>query len=202
MKNISKVCSNFRDNIKITITDVYFHFFLLKFSPICNLFTYVKSTVLNAVETLTCGRPDDIAVDSTLFRVQWVFSALNRASAVYNIRISVIEALQEAGRLLGDVNEDVYYQHHPLKVFSGYKGRPIYEIPYQQLELFLEYKFSLKMMEQMLGVSVKTVGWRLKELGLSFLTHILVSMIWNLTPQLTVYSMTSQIVVISACQVF
>ena len=67
MKNISKVCSNFRDNIKITITAVYFHFFLFKFSPICNLFTYAKSTVLNAVETLTCGRPDDIAVDSTLF---------------------------------------------------------------------------------------------------------------------------------------
>ena len=104
--------------------------------------------------------------------------------------------------MLGDVNEDVYYQHHPLKVFSGYKGRPRYEIPYQQLELFLEYKFSLKMMEQMLGVSVKTVGRRLKELGLSILTHILVSMIWNLTPQLTVYSMTSQIVVISTSQVF
>lgn len=131
------------------------------------MLTYAKSTLLNAVDTLTCGRPDGIAVDSILFRVEWVLGALNRASAVYNVDTSVIEALQEAKYLLGEVNEDAYYLNRPLKVFTGCKGRPKYEIPHEQLELFLEYRFSLKKMAEMLGVSAKTVGRRLKELGLS-----------------------------------
>ena len=131
------------------------------------MLTYSKSTLLNAVETLTSGRPGGTEVDSILFRVEWVMGALNRASAVYNIDTSIIETLQDAKRLLGEVNEDIYYQHQPFKVFSGCKGRPRYEIPHEQLELFLEYRFSLKLMSEMLGISAKTVGRRLKELGLS-----------------------------------
>ena len=125
--------------------------------------------MLNAVSTLNSGRPDGDTVDSILFRVEWVLGALNKASAVYSIDTSIIETLQEARGLLGEVVEDLYHIpiHHPLKVFSGCKGRPRYEIPHEQLELFLEYGFSLRKMAEMLGVSEKTVGRRLKELGLS-----------------------------------
>ena len=113
------------------------------------MLTYSKSTPLNAVETLTSGRPGGTEVDSILFRVEWVMSALNRASAVYNIDTSIIETLQDAKRLL-EVNEDIYYQYQPFKVFLGCKGRPRYETPHEQLELFLEHRFSQKLMSEML----------------------------------------------------
>ena len=37
------------------------------------------------------------------------------------------------------------------KVFSGCRGRPSFDIPKEQIELFLEYNFSLPQISEMLG---------------------------------------------------
>ena len=57
--------------------------------------------------------------------------------------------------------------YSPKKVFSGCRGRPSFDIPKEQIELFLEYNFSLPQISEMLGVSLNTVSRRLKDYGLS-----------------------------------
>lgn len=109
----------------------------------------------------------DDEVDSIIFKVDWLISALQRATTVYGVGYQAVELLQVARRLLGELHQEPSFGYETLKVFTACKGRPKYEVPGEQLELFLEYGFSMKQMGEMIGISSKTVYRRLKELGLS-----------------------------------
>ena len=56
-----------------------------------------------------------------------------------------------------------------IPVFSlstGFRGRPSIAIPREQLELYLEYGFSLTKLAQLFCVSRKTVYHRMRKYGL------------------------------------
>ena len=57
--------------------------------------------------------------------------------------------------------------YSPQKLYSQYRGRPSFDIPKEQIELFLEYNFLLPQLSEILGVSLGTVNRRLKDYGLS-----------------------------------
>ena len=65
------------------------------------------------------------------------------------------------------LDNDIFMGYSQKKVFSGYRGMPSFDIPKEQIELFLEYNFSLPQISEMLGVSLSTVSRRLKDYGLS-----------------------------------
>ena len=136
-------------------------------NPCSNLFNYAKTVLTNAAQNLENESISNDEVDSIIFKVDWVISALHRATYVYGVGDSVIELLQVARRFLAELNQEPCYGFQPLKMFTACKGRPRYEIPSEQLELFLNYGFSMKQMGEMIGVSSKTIYRRLKELGLS-----------------------------------
>ena len=93
-------------------------------------------------------------MDSIFFQVEWAISALNRASSVYDVDMSVSGVLQHARSLLAELNEEPCYGYEPMKIFTGCQGRP-------------KYGYSLKLIGQMIGVSSKSVYRKLKESGLS-----------------------------------
>ena len=53
------------------------------------------------------------------------------------------------------------------KTFTGERGRPVFDIPKEQLEFLTEKKFTVGEMAQLFGVSKHTLERRLSEFGLS-----------------------------------
>jgi len=56
---------------------------------------------------------------------------------------------------------------HLEKIFSGFPGRPAFNIPREVLEMFVENKFNVSVMASMLEVSESTVKRRLRTNGIS-----------------------------------
>ena len=65
------------------------------------------------------------------------------------------------------LDNDILMGYCPQKYYSQYRGRPSFDIPKEQIELFLECNFSLPQKSEILGVSLSTVNRRLKDYGLS-----------------------------------
>ena len=109
--------------------------------------------------------------DNTTFRLDWFLGVLDRFSPTKpedEIAIDrLIAQLQQVKAIMVQLDNDIFMGYSPKKVFSGCRGRPSFDIPKEQIELFLEYNFSLPQISEMLGVSLSTVSRRLKDYGLS-----------------------------------
>ena len=110
--------------------------------------------------------------DNTTFRLDWLLGVLDRVSSPTKLQDKVvidglIAQLQQVKAIMVQLDTDVYVGYCPKKVFSQCRGRPSFHIPKEQMELFLEYNFSLPQISEILGVSLSTISRRLKDYGLS-----------------------------------
>ena len=109
--------------------------------------------------------------DNTTFRLDWFLGVLERFSVTKLEDEVVIDRLiaqlQQVKAIVAQLDNDIIMGYSPKKVYSGCRGRPSFDIPKEQIELFLEYHFSLPQISEMLGVSLSTVTRRLKDYGLS-----------------------------------
>ena len=109
--------------------------------------------------------------DNTTFRLDWFLGVLERFSVTKLEDEVVIDRLiaqlQQVKAIIAQLDNDIIMGYSPKKVYSGCRGRPSFDIPKEQIELFLEYNFSLPQISEMLGVSLSTVTRRLKDYGLS-----------------------------------
>ena len=109
--------------------------------------------------------------DNTTFRLDWFLGVLERFSVTKLEDEVVIDRLiaqlQQVKAIVAQLDNDIIMGYSPKKVYSGCRGRPSFDIPKEQIELFLEYNFSLPQISEMLGVSLSTVTRRLKDYGLS-----------------------------------
>lgn len=104
-------------------------------------------------------------MDYARYRLDWVQSMIDEED---NDMSELSQLVARAQELLGDLDSDIYYTSSPLtQQCTGFRGRPQFEIPEEQLELFLDYHFTVVQIAKMLGVSSKTVQRRLKQYGLS-----------------------------------
>ena len=112
---------------------------------------------------------DDL--DGVEFRIDWLIGAFFRYAQIRptnEIFTSVLHTLQQAKQEINKLfDHDIYQGYLPKKFYSGDRGRPAFEIPKQQLEMFLGYNFSVRQISHMLGVSTTTVNRRLKDYELS-----------------------------------
>ena len=74
------------------------------------------------------------------YRVDWVLTMLEEEDSqmkeLYRLQVQEI---------LARLDEDVYYNSSPLqRHFSGFKGRPSFHIPEEQLELFIDFNFTVQ----------------------------------------------------------
>jgi len=109
--------------------------------------------------------------DSITFRLDWFLGVLERYSHSKpendDVINSLVDKLQKVKNIMVQLDKDIYMGYSPNKVFSGYRGRPSFDIPKEQLEMFLEYNFSVPQITEMLGVSLSTVNRRLRDYDLS-----------------------------------
>ena len=125
--------------------------------------------VLFMLERQAQGTDDLDGVD---FRIDWLIGEFFRYAQIRptnEIFTSVLhtylqQAKQEINKLF---DHDIYQGYLPKKFYSGDRGRPAFEIPKQQLEMFLGYNFSVRQIYHMLGVYMSTVNRRLKDYELS-----------------------------------
>ena len=104
-------------------------------------------------------------IDYARYRVDWVLTMLEEEDSQTEELYWLIVQVQE---ILARLDEDVYYNSSPLqRHFSGFKERPSFHIPEEQLELFIDFNFTVQQIAKMLGVSTKTIHRRLKGFGLS-----------------------------------
>ena len=104
--------------------------------------------------------------DALCFRIDWLVGVFLRYSQMRpgnGAFSTVLQTLQLAKLQIKDLNNDIYQGYLPKKLFSGCRGRPSFQIPKQQLEMFLEYKFTVRQISEMLGVSMSIVNRRLVE---------------------------------------
>ena len=109
--------------------------------------------------------------DNTTFRLDWFLGVLDRFSPT-NLEDKVIidrliAQLQQVKAIVVQLDNDILMGYCPQKIYSQYRGRPSFDIPKEQIELFLECNFSLPQISEILGVSLSTVNRRLKDYGLS-----------------------------------
>ena len=109
--------------------------------------------------------------DNTTFPLDWFLGVLERFSVTKLEDEVVIDRLiaqlQQVKAIVAQLDNDIIMGYSPKKVYSGCRGRPSFDIPKEQIELFLEYNFSLPQISEMLGVSLSTITRRLKDYGLS-----------------------------------
>ena len=109
--------------------------------------------------------------DNTTFCLDWFLGVLDRFSPT-NLEDKVIidrliAQLQQVKAIVVKLHNDIFMGYCPQKIYSQYRGWPSFDIPEEQIELFLEYNFSLPQISEILGVSLSTVNRRLKDYGLS-----------------------------------
>ena len=107
--------------------------------------------------------------ESVIYRINSLIHILVRIDGIIvDIGEELFLCLNEAERLIGEYQTfDCDNGYQTLKTFSDDRGRPRYNIPREQLELFLELGFSVPQMANMLGVSQSTVKRRMLTYSLS-----------------------------------
>ena len=103
--------------------------------------------------------------DNTTFRLDWFLGVLDRFSST-NLEDKVIidrliAQLQQVKAIVVQLDNDIFVGYCPQKIYSQYRRKPSFDIPKEQIELFLEYNFLLPQISEILGVSLSTVNRRL-----------------------------------------
>ena len=132
---------------------------------------YGKRFRLDLVSKLERHSVGQDQLDSVKFRLDRFVGVLSRytqAKPDVDIPVnSVIEKLRYAQNIIVQLYKDVYSGYKPEKVYSGCKGIPSFDIPKEQLEMFLEYNFSVPQIAEMPGVSLSTIERRFRDYDLS-----------------------------------
>ena len=101
-------------------------------------------------------------------QIERMLHLIARATILLNVLAATAEgiesSLQKSLKLL--ISQDKDESASVMFLNSGNCGRPSVNIPSQQLQLYLDYGFSLSMMGQMFGVSAKTVQRRITQFNL------------------------------------
>ena len=135
-------------------------------SPRDVLLEHAGRTIRTILSQLDYGM-GETSFDLMTFRFDWVINMLCRASESLQIPDSLINKLLQANNVLIQVDPgNTITGYHPGKCFTGTRGRPRYDIPKEQIELYLQYGFTQQKIAEMLHVSAKTLGRRIKEYGI------------------------------------
>ena len=112
-------------------------------------------------------------IDYAKFRLEWFTSVLLRYNQARNGRMlrnipsTIIENLQTVLNIVNRLDINISHGYRAGKIYSGYRGRPSFDISKERLELFLDYNFSIRKISEMLGASISTINRRLSIYGLS-----------------------------------
>ena len=134
---------------------------------------YGRSILIEITSQLEQHNIGSDQIDYAKFRLEWFTSVLLRYNQarnekmLRNIPSTIIENLQAILNIVSRLDIDISHGYRAGKIYSGYRGRPSFYISKEQLELFLDYNFSIRKIFEMLGASISTINRRLSIYGLS-----------------------------------
>ena len=115
----------------------------------------IRNNLLHAINAiirnLEGGNLQNDCLDSLEFRVDWLYSVVNRCQ-----NVDIID-----GRLISCVRDKAG------RIFTGERGRPRFQIPCKQLHFLIENGFTVRVIAQLFVTSTSTMERRMSEFGLS-----------------------------------
>ena len=128
----------------------------------------LNNSLVSIVRELASEILDSDRIDSLYYRIDWLYHTTVRYLDTGIIDARIVRCLREAKDCLyrsrsGSLSTALQAQ----KTFTGERGRPVFDIPKEQLEFLTEKKFTVGEMAQLFGVSKRTLERRLSEFGLS-----------------------------------
>ena len=112
--------------------------------------------------------PSEETCESVAYRIDSLKNLLARCELVISIPEEVYHCLDGAERVVTECRQrSRVVGYCASKVFTSDRGRPFYDIPREQLELFLDLGFTVPQIADMLGTSKSTVKRRLSVYSLS-----------------------------------
>ena len=112
--------------------------------------------------------PNEDTYDSITYRIDSMKSFLARCEGVINIPKDIYRYLNEAERIITESQQrSEVVGYRASIIFTNDRGRPSYDLPKEQLQLFLDLGFSVPEMADMIGTSISTVKRRLTMYSLS-----------------------------------
>lgn len=127
----------------------------------------IRSYLLDLSRWLSSGNLDSDSLDYLRFRLDWLLNVLQRYSGTENLN-DVIDILRSAARLVSTFEENQAESFTAFRVFyTGNRGKPKIDIPKEHLEFFLDRRFSVQSIADLLGISKRTVERRLHQYNLS-----------------------------------
>ena len=134
----------------------------------------LKESLSQSVQAIIDGLHDAIIDDGDCrdyfcAQIDRILHLVARATILWDVPAATAEgiesSLRRAMNLLMSQDKDDSAAN-AMFLCSGNRGRPSAYIPIQQLQLYLDYGFSLSMIGQMFGVSSKTVQRRIAQFNL------------------------------------
>ena len=132
-----------------------------------NVRNHIENSLLSILRQLENVDMDPNVYDSCYFRLDCVYHAVARYHDVIDEGNTLLNILTEARQIMSRKSENPAVCYIAGQVFTGERGRPKYNVPQDQLEYFLQKRFSVKEIAEMLGVSKRTVERRVNGFGLS-----------------------------------
>ena len=137
----------------------------------------LQSSVNRIIHLLEDECANTAAVEYALFRTDVLYQAILRFCDVLPQGDFILDCVREVRECLLECtcvseNEGGHVLHSDYRAvaerqFTVRRGRPRYEVTKEQLEFFVERRFSVSEMASLLNVSPRTVERRLNEFGLS-----------------------------------
>ncbi len=111
-------------------------------SPIELVSTNVKAVLMDIISKLE-GQSCSNKIDFAQYKVDWLIRLLLRMGG--NLEESILPYLLQAKKILStsDEQEDVCSMATPPLVKTGFKGRPRFDLPFEQLAYLLDNGFKV-----------------------------------------------------------
>ena len=124
----------------------------------------ILSNIISKLESQDCSNK----VDFAHYKVDWLIALLLRLGGP--IENSLLPFLLQAQQMLTaaiDKQEESFTTISPQLIKTGFKGRPKFDIPIEQLVYLLDNGFKVTDIASLLCVSEKTIHRRLQDNGMS-----------------------------------
>lgn len=124
------------------------------------------SNVLNSTIQLLQGSIDENILDGIEQRLDWIYNIVVRYVDSQILDERVVNCIQLAKECMRRNTENLRMMTAE-RIFSGQRGRPRFEIPFEQLQFLTEKKFKVAEIAELFGTSKRTVERKMNEYGLS-----------------------------------
>ena len=130
----------------------------------------LNNVLHSIIRQLQSENLDENLFDRVQYRLDWIYSTMVRCVDMDIVDERVVNCIRLAKECLQrnhESNSNTLQGLAVERVFTGERGRPRLQIPFEQLEFLLEKKFKIDEIARLFITSKRTVERRMRDFGLS-----------------------------------